>query len=78
VPVPTLANNLPVIPSISITVSLSKSGNFLLLREWRIISVRVQVFHGVDVRETNKGSAYDLGHNDIENGNNADNMTATK
>jgi hypothetical protein len=68
-PVPTPANNLPVIPSISITISFSKSGNFLLLREWRTISVRVQVFHSVHVRETNKGSTFNLRHSDIENGN---------
>lgn len=60
-PVLTPANHLPVVPSISITISLSKRGNFLLPREWRIFSVRVQVFHSVDVRETNKGSTLDLG-----------------
>ena len=60
-PVPTLASHFPVIPGISITISLSKRGNFLLLREWRTFSVRVQVFHSVDVRETNKGSTFNLG-----------------
>jgi hypothetical protein len=76
-PVPTLAIHLPVIPSIPITISLPKSRNFLLLGEWRLLVVRVQVSPSVDVRETNKGSTFDLGqgHSECQQ---SDNMTGTK
>jgi hypothetical protein len=62
-PVRSLANNSPIISTISIHLSISKATHFLLSRQGRLHFVRMQILEGFQMRKSNDTTALNrLGH----------------